>query len=78
MPRVTHKLGGAIGVASISESLHNLMDNTLLDDLTATYRVVHSAGCRAILLRSSQRRSAPTIDQLEVAVGLLPFLGRGS
>jgi enoyl-CoA hydratase/carnithine racemase len=59
MPRVTHKLGGAVNVVSMAEGLHNLMDNALLDDLTATYRAVHSAGCRAVLLGSSQRRSAP-------------------
>ena len=78
MPRVTHKLGGAIGVVSMAEGLHILMDNTLLDGLTATYRAVHSAGWREILLRSSQGRSAPPLDQLEVAVGLLPFFGPGS
>jgi enoyl-CoA hydratase/carnithine racemase len=62
MPVVTHEIDGAVGVVSMAKPPHNLMDDELLDDLMAAYRAVLSAGCRAILLRSSQRHFCAGAD----------------
>jgi enoyl-CoA hydratase/carnithine racemase len=62
MPVVTHEIDGAVGVVSIAKPPHNLIDDELLDDLMAAYRAVLSGGCRAILLRSSQRHFCAGAD----------------
>jgi enoyl-CoA hydratase/carnithine racemase len=55
MTTVTHELDGKVGVVTLAKPPHNLVDDTLINDLVAAYRAVIADGCRAILLRSSQR-----------------------
>ena len=55
MTMVTHEIDGKVGVVTLAKPPHNLLDDPLLDDLVAAYRTVIADGCRAILLRSSQR-----------------------
>jgi enoyl-CoA hydratase/carnithine racemase len=68
MPLVTHEIDGAVGVVSMAKPPRNLIDDELLDDLMAAYRAVLSAGCRAILLKSSQRHFCAGAD--------MPSLGK--
>ena len=55
MNTVTHEMDGKVGVVTLAKPPHNLIDDGLIDDLIASYKAVVAAGCRAILLRSSQR-----------------------
>jgi enoyl-CoA hydratase/carnithine racemase len=55
MTTVTHEIDGKVGVVTLAKPPHNLIDDVLVDDLVAAYRAVIAEGCRAILLRSSQR-----------------------
>ena len=55
MTTVTHGIDGKVGVVTLAKPPHNLIDDALVDDLVAAYQVVIAEGCRAILLRSSQR-----------------------
>jgi enoyl-CoA hydratase/carnithine racemase len=55
MTTVTHEIDGKVGVVTLAKPPHNLVDDALINDLGAAYRAVIADGCRAILLRSSQR-----------------------
>lgn len=55
MAAVTHEIDGKVGVVTLAKPPHNLMDDLLIGDLLAAYKAVLDGGCRAILLRSSQR-----------------------
>ena len=55
MTAVTHEIDGRVGVVTLAKPPHNLLDDALIDDLVAAYGTVIADGCRAILLRSSQR-----------------------
>lgn len=55
MTTVLHEIDGKVGVVTLAKPPHNLLDDPLLNDLVAAYRAVVAGGCRAILLRSSQR-----------------------
>lgn len=55
MTTVTHEIDGKVGVVTRAKPPHNLIDDGLIDDLLAAYKTVVADGCRAILLRSSQR-----------------------
>lgn len=55
MTTVTHELDDKVGVVTLAKPPHNLIDDTLIDDLISAYEKVIAGGCRAILLRSRQR-----------------------
>ena len=55
MTTVTYEVDGAVGIVTLAKPPHNLIDDTMIDDLVAAYSRVMEAGCRAILLRSSMR-----------------------
>lgn len=55
MTTVTHDMDGTVGIVTLAKPPHNLIDDAMIEDLMAAYRQVVSAGCRAILLRSSMR-----------------------
>lgn len=55
MAVVTYEIDGAVGVVTLAKPPHNLIDDPMIADLLTAYRSVVSAGCRAILLRSSMR-----------------------
>ncbi|WP_027582407.1 enoyl-CoA hydratase/isomerase family protein [Bradyrhizobium sp. Ai1a-2] len=55
MTTVRHEIDGKVGVVTLAKPPHNLIDDALIEDLIAAYRAVIADGCRAILLRSSQR-----------------------
>ncbi len=55
MTTVTHEIDGKVGVVTLAKPPHNLIDDPLIEDIMAAYRTVIAEGCRAILLRSSQR-----------------------
>ena len=55
MTTVKHEIDGKVGVVTLAKPPHNLIDDVLVNDLVAAYKAVISEGCRAILLRSSQR-----------------------
>jgi enoyl-CoA hydratase/carnithine racemase len=55
MTNVTHEIDGKVGVVTLAKPPHNLLDDPLINDLVAAYQAVIAEGCRAILLRSSQR-----------------------
>lgn len=55
MTTVTHEIDGKVGVVTLAKPPHNLLDDPLIEDIMAAYRTVIADGCRAILLRSSQR-----------------------
>ena len=62
MTGVTHEVDGKVGVVTLAKPPHNLMDDAMLDDIVAAYRAVVAGGCRAILLRSSQRHFCAGAD----------------
>jgi enoyl-CoA hydratase/carnithine racemase len=55
MTQVLHEMDGKVGVVTLAKPPHNLIDDALIHELIAAYKAVMTAGCRAILLRSSQR-----------------------
>lgn len=55
MSTVTREIDGKVAVVTLAKPPHNLLDDVLIDDLVDAYRMVIDDGCRAILLRSSQR-----------------------
>lgn len=55
MTTVTHEIDGKVGVVTLAKPPHNLLDDPLIENLVAAYKAVVAEGCRAILLRSSQR-----------------------
>jgi enoyl-CoA hydratase/carnithine racemase len=55
MTTVTHEIDGKVGVVTLAKPPHNLLDDALIDGVIAAYRAVIADGCRAIVLRSSQR-----------------------
>jgi enoyl-CoA hydratase/carnithine racemase len=55
MTTVTHEIDGKVGVVTLAKPPHNLMDDSLIEDLVAAYQAVVADGCRAILLRSAMR-----------------------
>jgi enoyl-CoA hydratase/carnithine racemase len=52
---VKYEIDGAVGVVTLAKPPHNLLDDTLLEDLMTAYEKVVVEGARAILLRSSMR-----------------------
>jgi enoyl-CoA hydratase/carnithine racemase len=52
---VLFEMDGQVGVVTLAKPPHNLMDDPLIDEVLAAYNRAVSEGCRAILLRSSQR-----------------------
>jgi enoyl-CoA hydratase/carnithine racemase len=59
---VIHRLDGDVGIVTLSKPPHNLIDDALLDELTAAYRAVIDGGCRSVLLRSSMRHFCAGAD----------------
>jgi enoyl-CoA hydratase/carnithine racemase len=55
MPNVTFEMDGKVGIVTLAKPPHNLMDDLLIDEIVNAYKQAVDAGCRAILLRSSQR-----------------------
>jgi enoyl-CoA hydratase/carnithine racemase len=55
MTTVTHEIDEAVGIVTLAKPPHNLIDDTMIDDLVAAYSQVIEGGCRAILLRSAMR-----------------------
>ncbi len=46
---------GNVGVVTLAKPPHNLLDDPLIFAIVDAYRKAVDEGCRAILLRSSQR-----------------------
>jgi len=62
MPIVTYEKDGAVGVVTMAKPPHNLIDETFLDELLASYHSAVTDGCRAILLRSAMRHFCSGAD----------------
>ena len=62
MTSVRYEKDGAVGIVTLAKPPHNLIDNALLNDLTAAYERAVAQGCRSILLRSSMRHFCAGAD----------------
>jgi enoyl-CoA hydratase/carnithine racemase len=69
MSQVLYKKDGAVGVVTLAKPPHNLIDQTLLDNLLTAYDRALQDGCRAILLRSAQRHFCAGADINGFATG---------
>jgi enoyl-CoA hydratase/carnithine racemase len=62
MSFITYDKDGAVGIVTLAKPPHNLIDNGLLEELSAAYRRAVDDGCRSILLRSSMRHFCAGAD----------------
>ncbi|VTU16838.1 enoyl-CoA hydratase/isomerase family protein [Variovorax sp. RA8] len=62
MSSISYEKDGAVGIVSMAKPPHNLIDNTMLQELASTYARAVEEGCRSILLRSSMRHFCAGAD----------------
>jgi len=62
MNTITFEKDGAVGIVTLAKPPHNLIDNTMLQELASAYRTAVAGGCRSILLRSSMRHFCAGAD----------------